>query len=138
MGSSWRKARRRRFRPTALCRTSISDGRAAMLVGQALHSFYGAAHVVQGATLTVGASEVVALLGRNGMGKTSLIRSIMGLPTPQVRAGDVRWKGESLKGLSPHQIAARKIGYVPQGRRLFPSLTVTEHLSVLKSPKATE
>lgn len=101
-----------------------------------LHSYYGEAHVVQGASLTVGRSEVVALLGRNGMGKTSLIRSIMGLPAPQVRGGEIRWKGEMLKGLSPHQIAARKVGYVPQGRRLFPSLTVTEHLTVLKAAKA--
>ena len=103
-----------------------------------LHSYYGEAHVVQGATLNVGASEVVALLGRNGMGKTSLIRSIMGLQAPQVRGGDIRWNGESLKGRTPHQIAARKVGYVPQGRRLFPSLTVTEHLTVLKSPESAE
>lgn len=103
-----------------------------------LHSYYGEAHVLQGASLTVGPSEVVALLGRNGMGKTSLIRSVMGLASPQVRAGAVTWKGQSLLALKPHEIARRKIGYVPQGRRLFPSLTVTEHLTVLKSPKATE
>lgn len=109
-----------------------------MLEIENLHSYYGAAHVVQGASLTVKTSEVVALLGRNGMGKTSLIRSIMGLPAPQVRGGDARWKGESLKGLAPHEIAGKKIGYVPQGRRLFPSLTVTEHLTVLKSPKAAD
>ena len=109
-----------------------------MLEIHTLHSYYGEAHVVQGASLHVGASEVVALLGRNGMGKTSLIRSVMGLAAPQVRGGDVRWKGESLKGLAPHQIAGRKIGYVPQGRRLFPSLTVIEHLTVLKSPRATD
>ena len=109
-----------------------------MLEIHTLHSYYGEAHVVQGASLHVRASEVVALLGRNGMGKTSLIRSVMGLASPQVRGGDVRWKGETLKGLAPHQIAGRKIGYVPQGRRLFPSLTVTEHLTVLKSPRAVE
>ena len=108
-----------------------------MLEVKDLHSYYGEAHVVQGASLSVNSSEVVALLGRNGMGKTSLIRSIMGLPAPQVRSGEVRWKGDSLRGLAPHQIAGKKIGYVPQGRRLFPSLTVTEHLTVLKSPKAT-
>lgn len=109
-----------------------------MLEIHTLHSYYGEAHVVQGASLHVGTSEVVALLGRNGMGKTSLIRSVMGLASPQVRGGDVCWKGESLKGLAPHQIAGRKIGYVPQGRRLFPSLTVTEHLTVLESPHAVE
>ena len=109
-----------------------------MLEVRDLHSYYGDAHVLQGASLTVGASEVVALLGRNGMGKTSLIRSIMGLASPQVRAGSVSWKGQSLLSLAPHEIARRKIGYVPQGRRLFPSLTVTEHLTVLKSAKSKE
>jgi branched-chain amino acid transport system ATP-binding protein len=109
-----------------------------MLEVKDLHSYYGEAHVLQGASLAVGMSEVVALLGRNGMGKTSLIRSIMGLATPQVRGGAVSWKGESLLALKPHEIARRKIGYVPQGRRLFPSLTVTEHLTVLKSPHATD
>ena len=109
-----------------------------MLEVRGLHSYYGEAHVVQGASLTVGASEVVELLGRNGMGKTSLIRSVMGLASPQVRGGEVTWKGESLRALKPHEIAQRKIGYVPQGRRLFPSLTVTEHLTVLKSPKAVD
>jgi branched-chain amino acid transport system ATP-binding protein len=109
-----------------------------MLEVRDLHSYYGEAHVLQGASLTVGASEVVALLGRNGMGKTSLIRSVMGLASPQVRGGAISWKGESLRALKPHDIAKRKIGYVPQGRRLFPSLTVTEHLTVLKSPTVTE
>src|SRR5436190_13047936 len=112
--SSWRRARPRRSHGTPRSRTSILD--AAMLEVTDLHSYYGEAHVVQGATLNCDASEVVALLGRNGMGKTSLIRSIMGLKAPQVRGGDVRWKGVSLKSLAPHQIAARKIGYVPQGR----------------------
>ena len=105
-----------------------------MLEVRDLHSYYSEAHVVQGASLTVGTSEVVALLGRNGMGKTSLIRSIMGLAAPQVRAGSVHWNGAALTGLKPFEIANHKIGYVPQGRRLFPSLTVTEHLTVLKSP----
>jgi branched-chain amino acid transport system ATP-binding protein len=101
-----------------------------------LHSFYGEAHVICGASLNVAAGEVVALLGRNGMGKTTLIRSIMGLTPPRVAAGDVRWCGETLLGLRPHAIAARRIAIVPQGRRLFPSLTVAEHLAILKSPRA--
>jgi branched-chain amino acid transport system ATP-binding protein len=66
-----------------------------------LHSFYGEAHVVCGASLTVAKGEVVALLGRNGMGKTTLIRSIMGLTPPRVAGGDVRWRGETLLGLRP-------------------------------------
>jgi branched-chain amino acid transport system ATP-binding protein len=103
-----------------------------------LHSFYGEAHVVCGASLTVARGEVVALLGRNGMGKTTLIRSIMGLTPPRVAGGDVRWRGETLLGLRPHAIAARRIAIVPQGRRLFSSLTVAEHLTMLKSPHARD
>jgi len=92
---------------------------------------------VQGASLTVRDREVVALLGRNGMGKTSLIRSVMGLAAPQVRSGSVAWKGEVLTGLKSHEIARRKIALVPQGRRLFPSLSVVEHLTMIKPERAT-
>jgi branched-chain amino acid transport system ATP-binding protein len=109
-----------------------------MLEVRDLHSGYGEAVVVRGVSLDVGAGEIVALLGRNGMGKTTLIRSIMGLVPPQVRAGSVTWRGDNLVGLKPHDIAARKIAIVPQGRRLFPSLTVTEHLTMLKSVRAKD
>ena len=102
-----------------------------MLELAGLHAFYGEAHVVRGVSLTVGAGEVVAVIGRNGMGKTTLIRSIMGLSPPVVRSGEVRWRGETLLGLRPHAVAARRIAIVPQGRRLFPSLTVAEHLEML-------
>ncbi len=107
-----------------------------MLEVRDLHCGYGEAHVVRGVSLDVGAGEVVAVLGRNGTGKTTLIRSIMGLTPPEVRAGSIAWRGESLLGLRPHDIAARKIAIVPQGRRLFPSLTVTEHLTMLKGARA--
>jgi branched-chain amino acid transport system ATP-binding protein len=96
-----------------------------------LHSYYGQAHVLDGVSLAVGAGEVVALLGRNGMGKTSLVRSLMGLAQPSVRAGSVRFLGEELVGLAPHRIARKRIGYVPQGRRLFASLSVAEHLAIV-------
>ena len=109
-----------------------------MLEVRDLHSYYGDAHVIHGVSLTVAVGEVVALLGRNGMGKTTIIRSIMGLSPPQVRSGSVRWRGEELVGKRPHHIAGRKIAIVPQGRRLFPSLTVTEHLTMLKPARATE
>ena len=109
-----------------------------MLEVRDLQSFYGDAHVIHGASLNVASGEVVALLGRNGMGKTTIIRSVMGLTPPTVRAGSVRWKGEELVGQRPHAIAARKIAIVPQGRRLFPSLSVIEHLTMLKSARATE
>jgi branched-chain amino acid transport system ATP-binding protein len=101
-----------------------------------LHAAYGEAHVIRGVSLDVAAGEIVAVLGRNGMGKTTLIRSIMGLTPPRIRAGSIAWRGESLVGLRPHDIAARKIALVPQGRRLFASLTVTEHLTMLKSSRA--
>jgi branched-chain amino acid transport system ATP-binding protein len=101
-----------------------------------LHSGYGEARVVRGVSLEVGAGEIVALLGRNGMGKTTLIRSIMGLTPPQIGAGSISWRGENLVGLRPHDIADRRIAIVPQGRRLFASLTVTEHLTMLKSARA--
>ncbi|MGM4903413.1 ABC transporter ATP-binding protein [Tardiphaga sp. 866_E4_N2_1] len=107
-----------------------------MLEVRDLHSGYGDAVVVNGVSLDVKRGEIVALLGRNGMGKTTFIRSIMGLTPPRVKAGTVRWKGETLTGLTAHEIADRKIAIVPQGRRLFPSLTVTEHLTMLKSARA--
>jgi len=107
-----------------------------MLEVRDLHCGYGEAHVIRGVSLDVGAGEIVAMLGRNGMGKTTLIRSLMGLSPPDVRSGSITWRGESLMGLRPHDIAARRIAIVPQGRRLFPSLTVTEHLTMLKSARA--
>jgi len=108
-----------------------------MLEVKDLHSFYGEAHVLHGVSLNVQHGEIVALLGRNGMGKTTLIRSLMNLDQPQVRAGSILWKGEEIRGLTPHEIARRKIALVPQGRRLFPSLTVMEHLNMIKPSTAT-
>jgi branched-chain amino acid transport system ATP-binding protein len=109
-----------------------------MLEVRDLHSGYGEAVVVRGVSLDVGAGEIVALLGRNGMGKSTLIRSIMGLTPPRVRSGSISWRNESLLGLRPHEIADRKIAIVPQGRRLFASLTVIEHLTMLKSARARD
>src|ERR1700732_1969679 len=109
-----------------------------MLEVRDLYSGYGEAVVVRGVSLDVGAGEIVALLGRNGMGKTTFIRSIMGLTPPQIRSGTISWRGENLVGLRPNDIAGRKIAIVPQGRRLFPSLTVTEHLTMLKSVRARD
>jgi branched-chain amino acid transport system ATP-binding protein len=101
-----------------------------------LHSYYGAAHVLHGVSLDVRRGEIVGLLGRNGMGKTTLIRSIMGLAPPDVREGKVTWRGEDLTRLKAHDIANRRIAIVPQGRRLYASLSVTEHLTMLKSARA--
>lgn len=95
---------------------------------QDLHTYIGESHILQGCSLVVG-QECVALLGRNGMGKTTLLRSIMGLTPP--RRGKIEWKQELLNEMRPNKIANLGIGYVPQGRRLFPSLSVEEHLTLL-------
>ena len=108
-----------------------------MLETRDLHSYYGEAHVLAGVSLDVPAGRIVALLGRNGMGKTTLIRSIMGLAPPEARSGSIRYKGEELRGLPPHRIAQKRIGLVPQGRRLFPSLTVMEHLTAMRRKGST-
>jgi branched-chain amino acid transport system ATP-binding protein len=102
-----------------------------MLEVEALQAAYGEAQVLRGVTLAVPPGRIVALLGRNGMGKTTLIRSIMNLAPPRVTEGSVRYKGAELTRLAPHRIARRRIGLVPQGRRLFASLSVMEHLTAL-------
>src|SRR5512144_1649836 len=101
-----------------------------MLELRDIHSFHGNAWVLHGVSLSVPPRGIVALLGRNGMGKTTLIRSVMGLAPPVVRGGAIQYRGASIRGLPPHEIARRGIGLVPQGRRLFASLTVLEHLAI--------
>ena len=90
-----------------------------------LDVYYGRAHILQGVTLHVGA-EPTALLGRNGMGKTTLCQALMGLVP--LAEGAISFDDVSLVGRRPYQIARAGLGYVPQGRRIFPSLTVHEHL----------
>jgi branched-chain amino acid transport system ATP-binding protein len=99
-----------------------------LLAVRDLSAWYGPAHVLQGVDLELG-SEPVALIGRNGMGKTTLCRAIMGL-TPR-STGSVRLHGKELLGRGPFRIGAAGIGYVPQGRRMFPSLTTEEHLRMI-------
>jgi branched-chain amino acid transport system ATP-binding protein len=91
-----------------------------------LETFYGASQALFGMHLTVGEGEVVALMGRNGMGKTTAINSILGLVRP--RAGAVRFAGKEIAGLRAYRIARLGIGLVPEGRRCFPNLTVRENL----------
>ena len=93
-----------------------------------IHTYYGESHVLQGISLNVDQGSVVALLGRNGMGKTTTIRSIIGLTPP--RSGMVSFKGKDITGLQPFQIAQLGIGYIPQGRHIFRSLTVKENLTM--------
>ncbi|HYB42745.1 MAG TPA: ABC transporter ATP-binding protein, partial [Candidatus Methylomirabilis sp.] len=101
-----------------------------MLDVQDLHAYYGESHVLQGISLTVGAGEVVAILGRNGVGKTTLVRAIIGFTPP--RRGAVRFKGRDVAGLPSFRMSALGLALVPQGRRVFPSLTVRENLEVAR------
>ena len=96
-------------------------GSGAMLRVHDIHTYYGDSYVLQGISLEVRAGTAVALLGRNGMGKTTLIRSIIGFVRP--RRGRVAFAGRDITALPSHQIARLGIGLVPQGRRIFPSLT---------------
>jgi branched-chain amino acid transport system ATP-binding protein len=95
-----------------------------------LHCSYGAAAVVSGLDLEVGAGEVVGLLGRNGMGKTTLVRAIAGMHPPAVRRGEIIWQDQNVTAWPSYEIARLGIGIVPQGRHIFGSLTVTENLTV--------
>ena len=93
-----------------------------------IHTYYGESHVLHGVSLKVGRGNTVALLGRNGMGKTTVDRSIMGLTPP--RSGTVRFRGKGINGLEPYQIAQMGVALVPQGRAIFPSLSVKENLTM--------
>ena len=101
-----------------------------MLTLTDVHTYYGDSHVLQGVTLSVEKGTVTAVLGRNGVGKTTLCRSIVGL-TP-ARAGSVVFNGEEITALPPHRIYDRGICLVPQGRRIFSSLSVLENLVVAR------
>jgi branched-chain amino acid transport system ATP-binding protein len=100
-----------------------------MLEIKGLHSYYGNAHVLQGVDLNIPEGTLVALMGRNGMGKTTLIRSVMGMKPPSIRRGEILYQGANLVGKSSFQIAAQGLGLCPQGRRVFASLTVMENLT---------
>ena len=106
----------------------------AVLSVRDLHVYYGASHALQGVDLTL-ASGVHAVVGRNGMGKTTLCNAIMGLVP--VRSGSIRIDGEEVSGRRPHQIAKMGVGYTPQGRRLWPSLTVDDHLRMVAVPNGS-
>jgi branched-chain amino acid transport system ATP-binding protein len=100
----------------------------ALLDVEGLHAHYGQAHVLQGVDLRIEAGSVLALMGRNGAGKSTTLKAIMGLVPPS--GGAVRLAGEALSGLGPHEIARRGLGYVPEDRRIFTELTVMENLEV--------
>ncbi|MCL6640336.1 MAG: ABC transporter ATP-binding protein [Candidatus Rokubacteria bacterium] len=99
-----------------------------MLYVQDIHTAYGLSRVLFGVSIQVAAGECVCLLGRNGVGKTTTIRSIMGLTPPY--AGRVVWKGRDITGWPPYRVARAGIGFVPEDRRIFAELTVWENLDV--------
>jgi branched-chain amino acid transport system ATP-binding protein len=103
-------------------------GRKRMLTVEKINTFYGEAHTLFDVSLEIQEGEVVALLGRNGAGKTTTIRSIMGLTPP--RSGRVVFKEENIAGLPPYVIANKGVGFVPDNRRIFPSLTVKRNLEI--------
>jgi branched-chain amino acid transport system ATP-binding protein len=103
-----------------------------MLELKGLNAGYGRAQVLFDFELTLGAGEVVALLGRNGAGKSTAIKTVMGLL--EARSGEIRFRNEDIVRFSPYQIARRGLGYVPEDRRIFADLTVSENLEVGRQP----
>jgi branched-chain amino acid transport system ATP-binding protein len=93
-----------------------------------IHSFYGKSHVIQGVSLELDPGVFVCLLGRNGVGKTTTLHSIMGMVKP--KSGSILFKGEELRGMEPFQIARKGVGLVPETRRIFASLTLEENLTL--------
>jgi branched-chain amino acid transport system ATP-binding protein len=99
-----------------------------------VHAYYGKSHILQGVSLAVGEGEIVSLLGRNGAGRSTTVKVVMGEVRPH---GCVQFKGRRIDGLKPHQIARRGLGYVPEDRAIFPGLTVRQNLELgRKSAKA--
>ncbi len=105
-----------------------------MLEIEKIHTYYGLSHILFGVSLEVGEGEIVCLLGRNGAGKSTTMRSIMALTSP--RQGSIRFKGETISGKKPYQIARLGLGYVPDDRRVFADLSVAENLEI--SERKTE
>jgi branched-chain amino acid transport system ATP-binding protein len=103
-----------------------------LLEARDLHTFYGASHVLHGVSLAVAPGETLTLMGRNGMGKTTTIRSVLGLTA--ARSGEVLVRGTRVTGWPAHRIARLGIALVPEGRGIFPTLTVREHLAMAARP----
>ena len=103
-----------------------------LLQARDLHTYYGQSHVLHGVNLEIQAGETVTLMGRNGMGKTTTIRSLMGLTKP--RSGEVRLRGADVTRWPAHRIARAGVALVPEGRGIFPSLTVRENLMMAARP----
>lgn len=98
-----------------------------MLEVKDLHAYYGRSHILQGVNLTIGNSEIVSLLGRNGVGRSTFCKTIMGLVPPR---GSIIYQGEEIAGCKPHTIARKGIGFVPEDRWIFPGLSVLQNLQL--------
>ena len=96
-----------------------------------VHAYYGKSHILHGVTFRVDEGEIVSLLGRNGVGRSTTIKAIMGNVPPK---GSIRFKGDEIVGLKPHQTARRGLGYVPETRDIFPGLTVRQNLLLGEKP----
>lgn len=107
---------------------------APILQARGLHTYYGTSHILRGVDFAVGRGETVALMGRNGMGKSTLLKSLLGLV--RARRGDVLVDGENVTASPTHRIAKRGIAYVPEGRGIFPNLSVRENLVMAARPGA--
>ncbi len=105
----------------------------ALLEARDLHAYYGASHVLHGVDFRVGEGETVGLMGRNGMGKTTLLRAMLGLVKP--RGGEVLVRGTPMTGAEPYLVARSGIAYVPEGRGIFPNLSVRENLVMAARPR---
>jgi len=101
-----------------------------MLEVNDIHTYYGRSHILQGVSMNLQKGEVICLLGRNGAGKTTTLRSIMGFTPP--RKGSVKFEGADLAKMPPYEICRLGIGYVPQDRRIFPTLSVEDNLEVVE------
>ena len=103
-----------------------------LIEGRELHAYYGSSHILHGVSLAVGRGEAIGLMGRNGMGKSTLIRTLVGLVRP--RSGTVLVHGRDVTGAPTHRIARAGIAYVPEGRAIFPNLSVRENLVMAARP----
>ncbi len=107
-----------------------------MLRLEGLHTFYGRGHILQGVDLEVAQGQIAVVLGRNGVGKTTTLRSIVGLARP--RSGKVLLGGKDVAGWAPHRIVRLGVGYVPEGRMIFPDLTAVENIRVAQRVPARQ
>jgi branched-chain amino acid transport system ATP-binding protein len=114
------------LRKTESFRIDAMTAAAALIDARGIHTYYGVSHILHGVDFVVRRGETVGLMGRNGMGKTTLLRSVLGLVRP--RAGEVRIAGAVMTEAAPYAIARKGIAYVPEGRGIFPTLSVRENL----------